>query len=227
MNTVSIVMGVVVAATLAAAGPRLTCEQPLFDFGALDNTQTVHHAFLLRNDGDETATVSRVATACCCKMADRTTALIPPGQSQTFDVSININGQYGFQSNSTVVTCTPPSGTQPLSLTIIGTATADVEVDPAFVSFGDIGPTGSFQRTVRVVSHDTNRMVNVTGASCSDARFAVTVKPLTPHHEYAVTVSAAEPRAQAVVAAILAISTDHPNYGTINVPLYMRVQAEP
>ncbi len=209
------------------ADPKLTCERPLFDFGTLGNTQVVQHVFQLCNEGDETVDISRVTTSCGCISTSPNRGRIQPGGEFLLTVSADLKGRQGPQNKPVFVTWNNPMDARPLRLTLIGTATAGVEVVPTYVSFGVVGPTGGVRRVVRVFGPDTNQVVHVTRVACSDTRFTAHVRTVEPHHAFEIIVSATEPRALSSISAILTINTDHPHYSVINVPIYMRVHVEP
>ena len=217
----------VALAVASMAGPKLVCDQPLYDFGKLCNTQAVHHIFILKNDGDAAVEISRVISSCGCVGAMPTQGRIEPGQLLSFDAWINLKGRTGPQSKPVfAVWNNPAPDALPLRLSLIGTATASVEAAPCFVSFGVVGTTGVVERVVRVFTPDTNQTVHVTGASCADPRFAARVHTLEADHTYAVVVTALEPRAPSSVSTVLTINTDHPAYSVFTLPVYMRVHTE-
>lgn len=206
----------------------MVCDRPLHDFGALENTQVVNHVFTLRNEGDETAVFKQVVSSCSCLSATPSSGQVSPGETLGLRLSVDLRGRTGPQNKPVyVVWNTSAQDRLPLRLALVGQATAAVEFSPLSASFGVVGTTGAVQRTVRVFSTVSNQTVRVTGAACSDERFEARVQAVEPDKAYEVLVSARDPRSPSSVSAILTIHTDHPRYSTLNVPIYMRVHADP
>jgi len=63
----------------AGPGPRLRCDQPTYDFGTVWDGDKIEHAFLVRNDGDNTLEILTVQPTCGCTLAKQHDKSIAPG----------------------------------------------------------------------------------------------------------------------------------------------------
>jgi hypothetical protein len=59
--------------------PRILCEEPTFDFGSRDASETVDHTFVLRNTGTADLEIKSVQPACGCTTAELEKKTVPPG----------------------------------------------------------------------------------------------------------------------------------------------------
>lgn len=113
-----------------SAAPRVACDSPTFDFGTLNDADTVEHSFTLENCGDEPLTFGQVR-ACCGATASLRDTRIDPGTNTRFDVRLSLKGRLGPVSKSLYVAINDPR--QPhLTLTLTG------RVDPSPASLPPI-----------------------------------------------------------------------------------------
>ena len=220
MNTryiVFLVFGVALSAH-AQNGPLLICDQPEYDFGALVNTQTVQHTFLLRNAGGAPAIISRVFTACNCTTASVIRTVIPSGETEPLSVGLQLIGRSGPQARPIYVRWNNMSG-MPLRFLLSGTSLAEIEVLPNRLLFHK--STTTVTREVRVYSHITNQSIHVTGAACSDTSFTARIETNIPGREYRIRVDDITPDVRETSTALLRVTTDHPGYcySSFDIPL--------
>lgn len=89
-----------------AAGPATTIqyEQPVYDFGTVDEGEIVKHAYKFTNTGSEPLIISNCKGSCGCTVPRWPPAPIPPGGSGVIDVEFNSKGKPGPQSKRVTVT---------------------------------------------------------------------------------------------------------------------------
>ena len=124
-------------ATAQDKAPRIACDEPTFDFGSLDNSQTVKHTFIVKNAGTDTLNISRVKPACGCTVANISSKVVEPGQTTEITASLNLKGRTGRQLKPMTVYSNDPKAPQ-FRLTLQGSAVTELTVSPTAVSLGTL-----------------------------------------------------------------------------------------
>lgn len=89
--------------------PKLEFEYMSFDFGTVDEGDTVTHKFKFRNTGDAPAIISEASSSCGCTVPDYPKKPIKPGASGVVEVMFNTKGKLLEQKKSITLT----ANTQP------------------------------------------------------------------------------------------------------------------
>jgi len=127
------------ASTSVWAAPRLTFDNPSFDFGKVTQGKTVEHAFAFRNTGDAPITIQRVGSSCGCTVATPSTRVIHPGKSGEIQASFDSSDFRGPVSKEVFVYTVDP---QKPSQTLImkGVVVEEIVVTPNQLNLGDVKP---------------------------------------------------------------------------------------
>jgi hypothetical protein len=72
-------LAIAFAPDFAAAGPRLGVEQPVADFGSVEQGTPVTYVFRLKNTGDGPLRISNVKSSCGCTAAVVSESDLQPG----------------------------------------------------------------------------------------------------------------------------------------------------
>lgn len=134
-----------------ARGPRIACDEPVFNFGMADNRTTVEHTFILKNTGDTTLEISNIRAACGCTVANVSTKTIPPGGTSELTSRLNLQGRNGHQSKTITITSNDPDAPNYV-VTIAGTATHAMQVSPERLMFGQMQPGQQITLPVEIQS---------------------------------------------------------------------------
>ncbi len=97
-----------------AAGPATSIQydQPVFDFGVIDEGEIVKHSYKFKNTGNEPLVISNCKGSCGCTVPTWPKEPIPPGGSGQITVEFNSKGKPGPQSKRVTVTAnTTPTET--------------------------------------------------------------------------------------------------------------------
>jgi len=78
----------VVWGVVAAAGPEITVDQPVHDYGSIGQGYMVKHTFVLQNTGDQMLEIIRVRASCGCTTTELTTDRMAPGASVPLEVLV-------------------------------------------------------------------------------------------------------------------------------------------
>jgi len=65
----------------AVEGYTLVCDEPVYNFGTVDQTAVITNVFLIRNDGDLTYVHKYVHTSCGCTRGRVEKRMIEPGET--------------------------------------------------------------------------------------------------------------------------------------------------
>ena len=75
--------------TVAFIGPRMQVDEPVFDFGQVEQGEKVTHAFRFTNRGNRDLRVRSVKTSCGCTAAVIAADTIPPGEQGTIQATFD------------------------------------------------------------------------------------------------------------------------------------------
>ena len=90
----------VVWGVTAMAGPEITVDQPLYDYGSIGQGYMVKHTFMLRNTGDQTLEIVRVRASCGCTTTELAADRLAPGASVPLEVLVLAD--YGTTKNVSI-----------------------------------------------------------------------------------------------------------------------------
>ena len=69
-------------AATVAADPAIFCEEPSYDFGTQDSSQTVTHEFVILNKGDADLEILQARPSCGCTVANISQKIVPTSSSE-------------------------------------------------------------------------------------------------------------------------------------------------
>ncbi len=135
----------------AALVPKIVCDEPIFDFGEMSNTEFVEHDYPIRNDGTLSLEIRNVRASCGCTAVKPSQDVVPPGESASIRARFDLRGRNGFQQKTITVDSNDPNSPS-LILQLKGTAVQALRAEPSSLFFGRIGPDGVRSRTFEIVS---------------------------------------------------------------------------
>jgi hypothetical protein len=113
------------SSVLGAECPLL-CEDPLKDFGVIEEGQKISYVFVIKNISDEMVDVDRIIPSCGCMVTSKNEFRLEPNESTDIKVEFDSKGLGGLTILKTVSICISGDRYSPLILTI----KADVEGIP-------------------------------------------------------------------------------------------------
>ena len=140
-------------APAATPAPKAVCPEMAYDFGAMENSETVEHDFVVRNEGDLPLQILNVRTSCGCTAASPTKSLLAPAEEGQIHVSFDLKNRSGRQDKLVIVTCNDPERPT-FSMRLSGTAVQSVRAVPSSIFFGRVAPDAVRSRTFRVVAEN-------------------------------------------------------------------------
>ncbi len=201
----------------SAVGPVIACDEPVYDFGTMDNADTVKHTFVIKNTGDTSLDIERVKPSCGCTVANISQKIIPPGETAEITANMSLKGRNGPISKSIIIHSNDPKQPQ-FRLALAGTATTAIQVNPDRVFFGQVGPgdATTFNVTLTGVS-DTP--FSITGTEFTGGTLETEIVTLEEGKSYRINGTLTAPDSPGSFGGNLKITTDHPNRGGIEVPV--------
>ncbi|MGH7906312.1 MAG: DUF1573 domain-containing protein [Candidatus Binataceae bacterium] len=107
----------------------------------------------------------------------------------------------------------------PVAVSVFGSVTGEINVDPPQVSFGLVPHRQSAMRIVRLVNSG-KRDVKLIGISTSNDSVIVKVQPIAPGRQYKITLRLRENTPDGQVRGQLVLKTDDPEQPTVTIPYY-------
>jgi rhodanese-related sulfurtransferase len=89
--------GILVCSLVGLAAPKITVDNPVYDFGNVVEGNVVTHTFVLTNAGDQPLSISQVVTSCGCTTTTLTNKTVAPGESVPMQVALDTRG-FGGQT---------------------------------------------------------------------------------------------------------------------------------
>lgn len=216
--------------------PRISCDAPAYDFGTLDQSNTVEHVFVIRNLGTAPLQMTHVH-ACCGATAVLTTNLLAPGESAGLVSRTALQGRNGPMKKTFYIKSNDPEQPQyPLylqgdvhnsmeTLKVANETTPSVQVQPAIIDFGQIRNDSVVVRSFVVTSQEAPFQVD--RFDCSTPWFvAETDAGYTRQSRQEVRIKTRPPLPMGVVTGAVRIITGPMGATTVTVSVIARVFAD-
>ena len=223
------------AALLAAAAaqdanvlgpPKIACDQPTFDFGTVDNSETVNHTFIIKNIGVSTLNISQVKPACGCTVANISSKVVEPGETSEITANLSLKGKTGRQSKYMTVYSNDPTGGGLMRLTMVGTATSELMFTPSSLNFGTLSENQ--QKTMEVtVKNNAAAPVKVTKVESTNNTTSYEVETVAEGKEYKVKVTNSKFLPAGRFYDSITISTDSPKVPSQRVSVFGNIGTAP
>lgn len=202
--------------------PEIDIDQPVYAFGDIFHTgtdaNTVRHDFVIHNRGGASLEISQIKPACSCTKAKISRNVVPPGESATLAVALDLTGRIGPVDQSVTIESNA-SSTPTTKLSLKGWSRPLFENQPARIEFGRVAVGESISRQVPLRSN-VGTPIEITAADRSRDDFAATVMraddPMVNNLEVAIgpVTSPGEYR------AALRLSTRHPGAPEVLIPVH-------
>ncbi|MFH1968701.1 MAG: DUF1573 domain-containing protein [Verrucomicrobiota bacterium] len=201
--------------------PRLICDEPEYCFGTLSNTNDVPHTFVLANEGEAPLAIYRVQTDCGCTRVRLKDKIIHPGEQATVQVRLILKGRAGGQHKRVMIDSNDPDHPR-LTLSLIGSAVAEVAVKPDRIYWGNLRSDASEVKTVDI-RFDDSAPVQIPGAGVISPAFAVDLESNKSGLAYRIRIRPVPPLVFGRFATNVWITTDSSRYPQLTVPMQGRV----
>lgn len=204
--------------------PQLVCDAPDFDFGTIDNSQTVEHTYVLRNTGDLSLEITQARPSCGCTVASISERTVAPGAESRITARLSLAGRQGPQHKVITVESNDPKQPQ-FALTLRGVAGVALDVQPPRIMQGQL--TAGTQPTNEVmVTGQADTPFQITALESTTDRLKATAETVETGRVYRIHLWPAQPLAPGQLEATLVIRTDHPQRPTLEVPVVFMVSTD-
>ena len=175
-------LGVVLAGALRAAAdepepvPRVEVDDPVHDFGTVEQGTVVEHVFKLRNTGRAALRVDHVKGTCACTVGVATGEAIVPGDEAWVTVQLDTGRLAGHTTKTaTIYTNDPATPTVPVTLT--GAVLVDVVVRPTPLYFGHVARGTVVRRELAIASGRPGGVAAIVGVDTGDPHLKASIEP--------------------------------------------------
>jgi len=132
------------------AAPRLVVDQPIYDFGSVEQGTPVEHVFAVRNGGDAPLRIERVEGTCACTVGTTAGVALAPGDFTYVSVHLDTSRLSGRTVKTMWVhTDDPLRPAHPLTLT--GAVATDFVLSPPAVYLGRVRSGETVRREIRIL----------------------------------------------------------------------------
>ncbi len=131
--------------------PKISFENPDFDFGKIFKGEKVEHIYTFENHGEGVLEISKVKTSCGCTAAVLSNKTIQPGENGEIKATFN-SGSYGGKIRKNLTVFSNDSDTPQFKLSLSGEIIEEVTIKPKNINFGSIYVGKQITKTITVKS---------------------------------------------------------------------------
>ena len=134
----------------ASTGGSLKFDDVTFDFGAVVQSQELHHVFQCTNTGTAPISITRIKPVCGCTIPRFSTEPIAPGETANIDLTFQAGSLTG-QINKKLTVFTDNPELDPIELNVEGKVQVEFWVEPGQSEFGTLyGGSAPDAKNIRV-----------------------------------------------------------------------------
>lgn len=207
----------------APPAPQIACDEPNYNFGSAESSQTVEHEYLLRNNGKLTLEISQVRPSCGCTVANISEKSVPPGGESRVTARLSLAGRNGHQHKTIVVESNDPQQPQ-FMLSLEGDVATPMSIQPERVIFGQIGPDAAVTSVVTVAS--STDAFHISGLDAGSAGLQATSETVEEGKQYRLFISTKPPLPPGGFSGVVKVNTDHPARPYFEIPVAAAVLSD-
>lgn len=208
------------------AAPRIVFEQPVHDFGTVEQGAKVSHLFRFHNRGERDLRVESLKTSCGCTAAVISDSRIPPGGRGTISATFD-TAQFLGEKKKTVVVHTNDPQRPATTLTLQGEIRVEVAADPPQLYVGRLAYGKAVSRRVAIVV-DADAPVEITQVANTNAAVTVQTEPLERNGQRGKTliVTVAEDAPLGRLNDQITVTTTSTKRPSVVIPVFGSVEGE-
>lgn len=216
MSNLVIAFSLLVGST-AIAGPKLICEEPLYNFGEREVGESVEHTFIIKNVGDEPADVKQLRPQCGCAALSTAKEKLAPGAETAMTLKMSLGKRRGpFRKSLAIVSGDDKQDA--LNLTFEGAVTSTLYVLPERIELGRVEADREITRKV-VVAFAQEESVKITNIMSDVDTMVSEVKTLKEGGLYRVTIRIKPRKGSPRIQARVLLYTDSAKHPMIDIPI--------
>ena len=212
--------------TVAFIGPRMQVNEPVFDFGQVEQGEKVTHDFRFTNQGNRDLRVQSVKTSCGCTAAVIAADTIPPGTAGTIQATFDTKRFAGQKAKDIRVHTNDPLSPV-TTLTLQGEITTEVQVQPAQLYLGRLQRGSLSTRTVTVL-YDENKPLEITDITNDNPAVSVRAEDVQVEGKRgkALQVSVSKTARRGPLNDTITVTTTSQKKPTISIPVVGNVEGD-
>jgi len=207
----------------SASGPALTCQQPVYEFGAKPTGESFQYVFLLQNRGSRDLEIAQVRSGCSCGKAELSEKVIKPGGSVPVKVSVSLENLRGPVEQHFVVEAKDPA-LGFLLLKTKGLVESAFDVQPRAIDFGKVVQGTELEGGVVIEATGPGPFA-LQAVTCESPLCRVSQETVEAGRSYRVSVRTTGELPLGFWKTALKVRTDHPREPLIVVPVVARTEA--
>ena len=204
--------------------PAIACDEPVYEFGEVDNTTSISHTFEIRNDGDALLQIGRVKPACGCTVAKITSKSLAPGESAEITTKLSLKNKVGPQRKTIAIESNDPNKPK-LTLSLVGVAKTEVEVKPRRIYVANAIQGEPNEQKITLTS-SAETPLNITGIATGNPHVTAELVETDAEGVFTIVVRTTENLAKGKTHGNIRISTDSAKHPVVNVPFQFQVIGE-
>ena len=198
-------------------GPGIRCPETVKDFGTQWAGESLRHAFVIHNQGDQVLKIVRVQSSCGCTATPNYDREIPPGGSGGIPLVLNTKKVRSKFTKYVTVTSNDPV-TPRLRLQITGEIKYYVDVKPRRLAMGHIGEDEEVGKTAQL-TNNTSEPMTVDLETDRIGPFTAELIETEAGKQYALRVTARPPYETKLNNGKFILKTDLRQQPTIEIPV--------
>lgn len=199
----------------APATPRIACDEPVFQFGTRDSSETVEHSFELKNTGTSDLAITAIRPACGCTATELTRPTIPPGETAKISTKLTLAGRSGEARKTIAVESNDPANPT-IVLAMEGKIATEFEVAPPVFTLRQ--PAASQPATGSVQITPNNHPFRITGSQSSDPSVRISTGTGPDGRSHQITATLEKLTTSDPQPFLVTLQTDSPRVPTIDIP---------
>jgi len=188
--------------------PRIFCEEPTFDFGSRDASETVDHTFVLKNTGTADLEIKRVQPACGCTTAELEKKIVPPGESSRISAKLSLEGRGGELQKPILIESNDPQNPA-LQLVMKGIVGAHFEITPSTMVLRKDSPEAPSTASV-IVKSLKNEKFEIIDAKSESGKLIVRWDKFPDENAFQLTANCEEQFQPGQYGDKIIVETNHP-----------------
>src|SRR5438128_2170888 len=149
LSLIGLVVALASVPARAGDGPEVVIDEPVFDFGTVEQGTSVEHTFRVRNAGRAELRLDHVKTSCGCLAGLASAPDIPPGGEGRVNVVLDTARIVGHTTKVVTLYMNDPAAPS-AGLALDGTVATDIVASPSPLYLGKLRRGEAVEPEIRV-----------------------------------------------------------------------------
>lgn len=211
---------IIIASGTAFATPVIRVDRPAHNFGTITQGIKLDHTFVIKNQGDSSLKIVNIRPTCGCTAANATVPIVAPGKSSEIKVTFNSANFFGNVSKTIAVETNDPK-TPVFTLTLSGTISEEVAVNPRQLNLGQIKAENTKSVSLSLENRGSKalRLISIK-TPMPQAVIRTDKNIVKPGDTATITVNVTPRSEDRMLSGYISIITDNPAKSEIMIPVY-------